>query len=85
MMFLHKIQIRNFRGIRDLTLILDDFCVLIGENNSGKSSVLDALKLCLTRPLTGKGTIFEEYDYHLEDASADPSKAQPIEITLTFS
>ena len=84
-MFLQKIQIRNFRGIRDLTLILDDFCVLIGENNSGKSSVLDALKLCLTRPLTGKGTIFEEYDYHLEDASADPTKAQPIEITLTFA
>lgn len=84
-MFLHKIQIRNFRGIRDLTLILDDFCVLIGENNSGKSSVLDALKLCLTRSLTGKGTVFEEYDYHLEDASADPTKAQPIEITLTFA
>lgn len=84
-MFLHKIQIRNFRGIRDLALILDDFCVLIGENNSGKSSVLDALKLCLTRSLTGKGTVFEEYDYHLEDASADPTKAQPIKITLTFA
>lgn len=83
-MFLKKIQIRNFRGIRDLTLILDDFCVLIGENNSGKSSVLDALRLCLTRPLTGKGAVFEEYDYHLEDASADPTKSQPIEITLTF-
>ena len=83
-MFLKKIQIRNFRGIRDLTLILDDFCVLIGENNSGKSSVLDALRLSLTRPLTGKGAVFEEYDYHLEDASADPTKSQPIEITLTF-
>ena len=83
-MFLHKIQICNFRGIRDLTLILDDFCVLIGENNSGKSSVLDALRLSLTRPLTGKGPVFEEYDYHLKDASADPTKAQPIQITLMF-
>ncbi len=83
-MFLQKIQIRNFRGIKDLTLILDEFCILIGENNSGKSSVLDALRLCLTRSLTGKGSVFEEYDYHLENTSSDPTKAQPIEITLTF-
>ena len=83
-MFLTQLDIRNFRGIEELSLPLDDLCVLIGENNSGKSTILDAICLCLTRNLTRKGSIFEEYDYHLADASADPSSAEPIEITLTF-
>lgn len=84
-MFLKQIDIKNFRGIEKLSLALDDLCVLIGENNAGKSSILDALRLCLTRSLTRRGAVFEEYDYHLADASADPTKAEPIEITLSFA
>ena len=84
-MFLKQLKIKNFRGIKELTLPLDDICVLIGENNTGKSSILDALRICLTRPLTRRGTVFEEYDYHLADSAAEPAKSEPIEITLTFA
>ena len=38
-----RVRIRNFRGIRSLDLDLGPVTVLIGENNSGKTSVLDAL------------------------------------------
>ena len=41
------LRVRNFRGIRDLELELGKVTVLIGENNSGKTSVLDAMKICL--------------------------------------
>lgn len=84
-MFLSEIKIKNFRGIEELELSLDDTCVLIGENNAGKSTVLDALRLCLTRSLTRRGAGFEEYDYHLPDGKMEPRSAQPIEITLVFS
>lgn len=84
-MLLTQLEIRNFRGIEELTLPLDDLCVLIGENNSGKSTVLDALRVCLTRSLTRRARVFEEYDYHLPDSASEPSKAEPIEITLTFA
>lgn len=84
-MLLTHIHIKNFRGIEELSLPLDDLCVLIGENNAGKSSILDALRVCLTRSLTRRGAIFEEYDYHLVSSWAEPSKSKPIEITLTFS
>ena len=83
-MRLTHVGIRNFRGIRELSLQLDDLCVLIGENNAGKSSILDAVRLCLTKPLTRRAAVFEEYDYHLKDASADPTTSEPIGITLTF-
>ena len=84
-MLLTHLDIKNFRGIEELSLPLDDLCVLIGENNAGKSTILDALRLCLTRPLTRRSAVFEEYDYHLENSSAEPSKSKPIEITLTFA
>ena len=42
-----NLRIENFRGIKQLNLDLDEFTVLIGENNSGKTAVLDALRICL--------------------------------------
>lgn len=39
-MILKTFEIENFRGIAKLTLELDRTTVLIGENNSGKTSVL---------------------------------------------
>ena len=85
-MFLTKLEIRNFRGIEELTLQLDDLCVLIGENNSGKSTILDALRICLgRRPIMRRAAVFEEYDYHLTDSASEPSKTNPIEITLMFA
>ena len=84
-MLLTQLEIRNFRGIEELKLPLDDLCVLIGENNSGKSTVLDALRICLTRSLMRRARVFEEYDYHLPDPASEPSKTEPIEITLTFA
>ena len=43
-----KIRIQNFRAIKDLQLELRPFQVLIGDNNSGKTTFLDAL-LCLQK------------------------------------
>ena len=84
-MILTELKIRNFRGIEELTLQLDNLCVLIGENNSGKSTILDALRICLTRPLMRRAAVFEEYDYHLPNSASEPSKTDPIEITLMFA
>ena len=78
------VEIENFRGIEKLNLPLDDTTILIGENNTGKSSILDALQICLSRRLTGKGSKFAEYDYCLPDEDSQPIDAKPISITLRF-
>ena len=44
-MHLEELDIHNFRGFKDYTLKLNPFNVLIGENNSGKTSVLQAIQL----------------------------------------
>ncbi len=43
-MRLHKFEIRNFKGIEEGSFEWDDLAVLIGENNAGKSTVLQALQ-----------------------------------------
>ena len=84
-MQLTEIIIKNFRGIEHLTIDLDELCVLIGENNAGKSTVLDAVKIALTRSLSRTGSAFSMYDYHLPNKDADPTDVDPLEVTLTFS
>lgn len=47
-MKIHKIDIKNFKGIAEQTFKLNDqFTVLIGENATGKTTVLDALAVAL--------------------------------------
>ena len=83
-MRLKRFDIQNFRGITELTLELDKATVLIGENNAGKTTVLEALHACLGRRLTGRSSPFNELDFHLDSEGADPSSAPPITLTLTF-
>jgi len=83
-MKLVEIKIENFRGIRTVHLPLDGLTVLIGENNSGKSTVLEAIRLVLTRG-SRRGGQFAEYDFHLVDANATPQTALPIKIVLHFA
>ena len=84
-MKLVRLDIENFRGIKALSVPLDDTTVLIGENNSGKSSILDALRACLGRSFTRKVSGFNEYDYHLAGPDSQPADADPITITTNFA
>lgn len=43
-MKIRRLGVRNYRGIRELSLDFDDLVVFIGENASGKSTILDALR-----------------------------------------
>ncbi len=83
-MKLTSVEIRNFRCIKELSLDLDETTVLIGENNSGKTAFLEAIRICLER-LRGRGRgPFNEYDYHLSDEDSSPAASDPIQITLSF-
>lgn len=83
-MYLKKFIIKNFRGIQSLTLEFNKGAnVLIGENNSGKSSIIDALRLCF-----GYGNQLREIgvkpsDFYIN--KKEPQKDHPkIEFHLHF-
>jgi predicted ATP-dependent endonuclease of OLD family len=83
-MRLSTVQIKNFRGLRDVQIELTSTTLLIGENNCGKTSFLDAIRLALSRTAGRKTGTFDPYDYHLGTRDAEPQAATPISITLTF-
>jgi len=83
-MLLKTLSIENFRGIASLVLELDRTTVLIGENNTGKTSVLEALHTCMSRGLTRRATPLSEYDFHLATKEANPADAPQLLLTLTF-
>ena len=79
------LHIENFRGIKRLDLDLDEITVLIGENNTGKTAVLDALRICLRDLGPRRRVVFDALDFHLADAVSEPATADPIRIEVTFS
>ena len=80
-MFLLGLRIENFRAIRKTAISFDDGTALIGENDCGISSVLDALELALG--FDEKTRKFPPYLFHQSGNPGQPSG--PIRIQLRFS
>lgn len=83
-MHVSTIAIENFRGIQRLTLEFDHITVLVGQNNACKTTILDAMRICLKDLRSNRSALFDAHDFHLTDGEADPTQAPPIAITLTF-
>ncbi|MGD8321284.1 MAG: DUF2813 domain-containing protein [Gemmatimonadota bacterium] len=79
-MRLTHVLIESFRGIRHLELTMDRLTVVIGENNHGKSSLLDVLERCLGRPGAPPPTHFDASDFRQTGAPVP----DPIRVVLTF-
>src|ERR1700730_11317661 len=84
-MLLRRVTVENFRGIENVTVDLDETTVLIGENNSGKTSFIDALRLSLEEVLARRGNPFDDYDHRLASKDSQPGEAGKLCVTLVFS
>lgn len=64
-MFVNKLTIKEFRGIKSCKgqIEFSNFTVLIGRNNSGKSTILEALSLLPSPTLTNFITNKKKIDY----------------------
>lgn len=69
-MRLTQLSVNNYRALRDVTIPLSRFGCLIGENNSGKSSFLQALALFSSGTKLASTHFFDE--------------TKPIRIAVTF-
>jgi putative ATP-dependent endonuclease of OLD family len=83
-MKLREIIVKNFRCLVDVAIPITDTTVLVGENNSGKTSLLEALRIVLPRSAAGRGTPFDEYDYHMIKDNDSPKTSEGIVIELWF-
>ena len=79
-----RLKIRNFRSIRSLDVELGETTVLIGQNNAGKTAILDAARIVLTRRWGQRGTGFTENDVHRPDEDGDPKTLPPVTIEIVI-
>ena len=77
-----RIEIRNFRSIKHLVVDLGETTVFVGPNNAGKTAILDALRIALTRRWGQRGTGFTEYDVHLAHDTDDPKTSAGVSIEI---
>lgn len=74
-------SLRSFRSCRETSVeFFDDVTVLIGENGSGKSNIIDAIRLAIS-PTSGKRSYYFDEG---RDLSWDSGSDCPIKIGLRF-
>ena len=64
-MYISKIKIKNFRNLKDFEIELKPFTTIIGENNVGKSNLLEAISLVLSNDISA----FKKRKLEIEDFS----------------
>lgn len=83
-MFIKQMRICNFRNIEDINI---DFHkglnILVGENNAGKSAIMDALRICLGFGKQNRDLYIKRSDFHIDRNSIE-SPIKPIEFHLIF-
>jgi len=83
-MYLGKFNIKNFRTIENLTLTFNrGLNILIGENNSGKTAIIDALRICIGYGNLRRDLYVKDSDFHLQRNSITDASTE-IEFHLYF-
>lgn len=84
-MRIEKLTIKNFRGISEAEIYFSGHTVLIGDNNAGKTTILEAIDLVLGPDRINRVPTIDEHDFfngkYLEIDSNKPEIA--IEIVIT--
>ena len=63
-MVINKIVIKNFKSFKDFELTLpNDIAIIVGDNEVGKTSLLEAINLALTSQLNGRNIVYELTPY----------------------
>lgn len=81
-----RLLIQHFRGVREARLLFPDHVVLAGDNNVGKSTVLEALDLALGPDRLNRHPKIDEHDFHLGCYLSDegePRKEIRVEVTVS--
>ena len=79
---IEKITLKNFKAIHSASVKLTDFSVFVGNNGSGKSSLLEALQTLQNVLWYGISTAFTERWYGLEKVQNQQAEGNAIFISI---
>ena len=79
-----RLRVENFRSIKLIDIELGGTTVFVGPNDSGKTAILEAVRIALTRRWGQRGTGFTEYDVYLATEKSDPKALPGVAIEIKF-
>ena len=83
-MHLSRLHISKFRVFNDITLYFKNgINILIGENNSGKTAIIAALRICLGCGIPDNYIYFQDCDLHVDPQDPNESNST-IQFDLIF-
>lgn len=74
-----RLLIRNFRGIKSGVVNIEGNSVLVGDNNSGKSTIFEAIDLVMGPDRLSKRPVIDEHDFYAGEYIVD---GEPVEISI---
>ena len=74
-----KIDISNFRGIKSASILLNGNVVFVGDNNSGKSTIFEAIDLVMGPDRLARRPVIDEHDFYAGEYIKGDI---PVEITV---
>lgn len=77
-----KLKVQNFRGIKQGQLLIPSHAVLVGDNNIGKSSLLEAVDLVLGPERLARRPVIDEHDFYAGRYIDGDGKAVPIHVEV---
>ncbi|MFA4227897.1 AAA family ATPase [Xanthomonas perforans] len=80
-----RVKIENFRGIRSATLHIAGTTVLLGDNNTGKSTVFEAIELAIGADRLARHQVIDEHDFFggaYQAAGDQPAPKITIEVVI---
>lgn len=80
-----KLKVQNFRGIKQGEILIPSHAVLVGDNNIGKSSLLEAIDLVLGPERLARRPVIDEHDFYAGQYIDGESKPIPIRIEVVVA
>lgn len=82
-----ELQLKNFRGFKDHTIPLHPVTIVVGRNNAGKSTIVEALRLIsivVTRFRGNLGRIPPRWEFPRNSRGPEPFKNLEINLKSVF-
>jgi len=80
------LHVQNFRAMKDAEFVLPENVVLVGDNNSGKSTILEAIDLVLGPERIKQRPVIDEHDFYegryIAEEGEEGEDVDPVEIRV---
>lgn len=77
-----QVRVENFRGIAQGTVHFDGHSVLVGDNNAGKSTLLEAIDLVLGPERLSRRPVVDEHDFYAGQYISSEGLPIPLSVEV---